>query len=243
MLEAQGDTCYPEWLRCVLLGGGPAPRPLLEECASKAVPVTQTYGLTESASQIATLPPEDALRKLGSAGKPLFPNELSIEGGNGQPAPATEPGEILVRGPIIMPGYYGRPEATAESMRGDWFHTGDVGYLDSDGYLYVLDRRDDLVVTGGENVYPAEIEAVLSGHPDIIEAGVIGIPDDEWGQRVVAIITLNSPDQPDPELLREWCRNHLAGYKIPTSFQFTREPLPRNAGGKLLRRQLRDSWK
>lgn len=240
MLAAQGEQSYPDWLRCVLLGGGPAPEPLLQECAGRNVPVTQTYGLTESASQIATLPPDDALRKLGSAGKPLYPNELSIRMDE-QPAAPGEPGEILVRGPIITRGYYNRPDATGETIEDGWFHTGDAGYLDEDGYLYVLDRRDDLIVTGGENVYPAEVEAVLSGHPDIIEAGVIGISDEEWGQKVVAVVTCND-SVPDVDHLRAWCRQYLAGYKIPVDFRFNHEPLPRNAGGKLLRRQLRTDW-
>lgn len=238
MLVAQGETSYPEWLRCVLLGGGPAPRPLLEECASRGVPVTQTYGLTESASQIVTLPPEDALPKLGSAGKALYPNELLIEADN-RIAEPDEPGEILVRGPIITSGYFNRPDASEAALRDGWFHTGDAGYLDSDGYLYVLDRRDDLIVTGGENVYPAEVEAVLSGHPEIEEAGVIGIPDDEWGQRVIGVISCVAGSSPDAEEIRTWCRQYLAGYKIPVRVERIHEPLPRNAGGKLLRRSLR----
>jgi o-succinylbenzoate---CoA ligase len=240
MLEIQGNNPYPNWLRCVLLGGGPAPRPLLAECASRNIPVNQTYGLTEAASQIATLAPDDALRKLGSAGKPLYPNELAI-GVDDRRAHPGEPGEILVRGPIVTAGYFAHPEATVAALKDGWFRTGDAGYLDEDGYLYVLDRRDDLIVTGGENVYPAEVEAVLSGHPDIIEAGVIGIPDEEWGQRIAAVITCVD-GSPDLDELRNWCRRYLAGYKIPAEFQCTGNPLPRNAGGKLLRRQLRSNW-
>jgi o-succinylbenzoate---CoA ligase len=240
MLVAQGDKRYPDWLRCVLLGGGPAPRPLLEACAEKNIPVTQTYGLTESASQLATLPPDDALRKLGSAGKPLYPNELAIRSSDHW-APPGEPGEILVRGPIVTAGYFGRPDATAAALYDGWFRTGDAGYQDDDGYLYVLDRRDDLIVSGGENVYPAEVEAILSGHPDIVEAGVIGVEDEEWGQRVVAVLSCTSTS-PDPDEVRHWCRQHLAGYKVPTELQIISEPLPRNAGGKLLRRTLRTDW-
>jgi o-succinylbenzoate---CoA ligase len=240
MLVAQGDTPYPDWLRCVLLGGGPAPRPLLEACADRDIPVTQTYGLTEAASQIATLPPDDALRKLGSAGKPLYPNELAIETSD-RGAEHGEPGEILVRGPIITTGYFDRPDATAAALEDGWFHTGDAGYLDQDGYLYVLDRRDDLIVSGGENVYPAEVEAVLSGHPKIVEAGVIGVADEEWGQRVVAVLSCGETS-PDPEDVQNWCRQYLAGYKIPTELRITDQPLPRNAGGKLLRRTLRTNW-
>ncbi|MDI3340687.1 MAG: AMP-binding protein [Sphaerobacter sp.] len=201
----------------------------------------QTYGLTETASQVATLAPEDALRRLGSAGKPLYPNEIRIVC-DGRPAAPGAPGEILVRGPIVTAGYYGRPEATAKALADGWLHTGDVGYLDADGYLYVLDRRDDLIVTGGENVYPAEVEAALLAHPAVQEAGVIGLPDPEWGQAVAAVVRLADGAALSPEELRAFCRERLAGYKIPSRVRVTREPLPRNAAGKLLRRVLRENW-
>jgi o-succinylbenzoate---CoA ligase len=168
---------YPAWLRCVLLGGGPAPRTLLEDCARRSIPVAQTYGLTESCSQATTLTPAHALRNLGSAGRPLAPVQVRIVAENRREAAPHEAGEIELRGPTITPGYYGRPEATAEALRDGWLRTGDLGYLDEEGYLYVLDRRDDLIVSGGENVYPAEIEAALLAHPDVLEAGVRGMPD------------------------------------------------------------------
>ena len=241
MLAARGEKPYPPWLRCLLLGGGPAPRPLLEMCAARGIPVMQTYGLTETASQVATLAPEDALRRIGSAGKPLYPNEVRIEK-DGRPAAPGEAGEILVRGPIVTAGYHGRPEATARAIVDGWLHTGDAGYLDEDGYLYVLDRRDDLIVTGGENVYPSEVEAVLLAHPAVREAGVFGLPDPEWGQTVAAVVRLEAGAELSAEDLRAFCRGRLAGYKIPSRMRFTHEPLPRNAGGKLLRRVLRESW-
>ena len=198
----------------------------------------QTYGLTEVGSQVATLAPEDALARLGSAGKPLYPNELRIGGGD---VPAGEAGEIQVRGPVVTAGYAGRPEATAEAIQDGWLHTGDLGYLDSDGYLYVLDRRTDLIVSGGENVYPAEVEAVLLAHPAVVEAGVIGIPDEAWGQAVVASVHLRPGSGADEEELQAFCRERLAGYKVPREIRFS-GPLPRNAAGKLLRRDLRESW-
>ncbi|ADU51722.1 O-succinylbenzoate-CoA ligase [Thermaerobacter marianensis DSM 12885] len=193
MLDERGPRPYPEHLRCVLLGGGPAPRPLLEACAARSIPVVQTYGMTETASQFATLAPADALRKLGSAGKPLFFNELRIVDDDGRPVPPGEVGEIVVRGPTVTPGYHNRPDATARAWRDGWFHTGDLGYVDEDGYLYVADRRDDLIISGGENVYPAEIESVLLAHPAVEEAGVVGVPDPEWGQVPVAVVRLRSP--------------------------------------------------
>jgi O-succinylbenzoic acid--CoA ligase len=250
LLAARGAAPYPPTLRCVLLGGGPCPRVLLEECARRGVPVVQTYGLTEAASQVATLAPEDALRKLGSAGKPLFPTEIKIE------REAGDTGEIVVRGPTVTPGYWASPR-TGGSVRGGsetrpyarphenvvtadgWLHTGDIGYLDDEGYLYVLDRRDDLIISGGENVYPAEIESVLRSHPAVEEAGVTGMADDIWGQVPAAFVVLRSGESVTAEDLRAFCAERLARYKIPARFEFV-ESLPRNAAGKLLRRRLMD---
>ena len=243
MLDARKDRPYPRSLRCVLLGGGPAPRPLLERCARLGVPVAQTYGLTETTSQVATLAPEDALRKFGAAGRPIYPNELRVMT-DGRDAAPHEPGEILVRGPVVMAGYAGQPDATARAIVDGWLHTGDIGSLDGDGYLRVLDRRDDLIITGGENVYPAEVEAALLAHPWVAEAGVIGVPDTTWGQRIVAVVRL--ADRPEMDRaraeaeLRAHCRAQLAGYKTPREIRVVTDPLPRTASGKLRRSVLRD---
>lgn len=239
MLDVRGDRPYPPTLRCVLAGGGPVPRSLLEECAQRGMPVAQTYGLTEAASQVATLSPDDALRKLGSAGKPLFATEVRIEGDDGSVLPAGAPGEIAVRGPAVMAGYYHRPEETARVLRDGWLHTGDAGYLDDEGYLYVLDRREDLIISGGENIYPAEVEAVLASHPAVQEAGVAGLPDEQWGQRVAALVKLRAGARVDPDELRTFCRERLAGYKVPALIRVV-DALPRNAAGKLLRGALRE---
>ncbi len=245
MLDARGDRPYPASLRCVLLGGGPAPRALLERCAALHVPVVQTYGLTETSSQVVTLPPEDALRKLGSAGRPLYPNELRILRDDHSVADPRETGEIVVRGPVVMAGYASRADATALALVDGWLHTGDVGSVDEEGFLYVHDRRDDLIVTGGENVYPAEIEAALLAHPLVAETGVIGVPDATWGQRVVAVVRLRAPSTADDsavrELLSAHCRTRLGGYKVPSEIRLVTEPLPRTASGKLRRTALRDA--
>ena len=237
MLDDRGDRPYPASLRCVLLGGGPAPEPLLRRCAEAGVPVVQTYGLTETASQIVTLAPEDALRRLGSAGKPLFGAELRIVGEDGAECAAGKAGEIVVRGPSVTSGYLNRLDETAAAIRDGWLHTGDLGYLDGDGYLFVLDRRDDLIVSGGENVYPAEIEAVLQSHPDVLEAGVYGVEDERWVRAPVAVAVLREGATPDAESLLAYCRERLAAYKMPQRIEFT-DSLPRNAAGKLLRNQL-----
>lgn len=239
MLEARGDVPYPPTLRAVLLGGGPAPRTLLEACAARRMPVVQTYGLTEAASQVATLAPADALRKLGSAGQPLFPTEIRIEA-DGRDAARGEAGEILVRGATVSPGYWRRPDETAEAFRGGWLRTGDVGYLDDEGYLYVLDRRDDLIVSGGENVYPAEVEAVLLSHPGVAEAGVYGIDDERWGRVPAAKVVPRPGAAITAGELAAFCRERLATYKAPASIQFV-EALPRTAAGKLQRRLLREA--
>jgi O-succinylbenzoic acid--CoA ligase len=242
LLDARADRPVPPTLRCVLLGGGPAPRPLLERCARLGIPVVQTYGLTETASQVATLAPEDALRRLGSAGRPLYPNALRIADEAGHDLPAGEPGEILVRGPVVTAGYAGRPDDTARVLAGGWLHTGDVGRLDDDGYLHVLDRRDDLIVTGGENVYPAEVEAALLAHPAVAEAGVVGVADERWGARVVAVVRARDGAVTDAETLRAHCRTLLGGYKVPAEIRLVDTPLPRTASGKLRRAELRARW-
>jgi o-succinylbenzoate---CoA ligase len=224
MLAQRHEQRYPSSLRCVLLGGGPAPLPLLERAIRAQVPVVQTYGLTETASQLTTLAPEDAIRKLGSAGKPLMGSQVRIEAD----------GEISVRGPTVSPGYLHQ----AERNELEWLSTGDLGYLDDDGYLYVQDRRDDLIVSGGENVYPAEVEAALLAHPQVAEAGVIGVPDAEWGRTVAAVVALEAGQTATAEQLIAFVRERLAGYKVPRRIEF-RDSLPRNAAGKLVRRELR----
>jgi O-succinylbenzoic acid--CoA ligase len=167
---------------------------------------------------------DEAWTHAGSSGKALYPNEIRI----------SHVDEILVRGPVVMKGYY---NSKSHALSDGWLHTGDAGRLDDDGYLYVLDRRDDLIITGGENVYPAEVEAVLSAHPSVEEACVIGIFDGKWGQRVVAIVKARSA--PDENALREHCSTRLARFKQPAEFRFVDSPLPRTASGKLKRGELR----
>ncbi len=235
--EEEEAARYPSTLRCILLGGGPAPRPLLEDCARRAIPVSQSYGLTEACSQAVTLAPADSLRKSGSAGRPLLPVQLRIMNGN-RPAAVHEPGTIYLKGPTITPGYADRPEATRLAFRDGWFSTGDIGYLDADGYLYVLDRRNDLIISGGENIYPAEIESVLAGHPAVEEVGVCGQDDPQWGQVPVAFVHLRSGSTADAKSILDYAGQHLARYKVPRALHFI-DALPRNSGGKLLRRDLR----
>jgi O-succinylbenzoic acid--CoA ligase len=201
--------------------------------------VVQTYGLTETASQVATLAPDDAAGRPGSAGRALYPNRLRIL----DPAASDGAGEIAVQGPVVMAGYLDRPDETARALRDGWLRTGDIGRLDDAGFLYVLDRRDDLIVSGGENVYPAEVEAALLAHPMVVEAGVVGAADEAWGQRVVAVVRIEGTvDHARAEdLLREHCRAALAPYKSPREWRFVTGALPRTASGKLRRSALRES--
>jgi O-succinylbenzoic acid--CoA ligase len=240
MLDAldtnSNGASYPSTLRCILLGGGPAPYPLLEACTLRGLPVVQTYGLTEACSQAVTLSPADAMRKIGSVGRPLSPVQLRIMHDN-RSASAGEPGEIFLKGPTITPGYVDRPEATARAFQDGWFATGDIGYVDSDGYLYVLDRRADLIISGGENIYPAEIESILQSHPAIQEAGVCGQEDPKWGQVPIAFIVLKSGNSISAEELLSYTAQKLARYKQPRAIYFTKH-LPRTSSGKLLRREL-----
>ncbi|MGG3572638.1 o-succinylbenzoate--CoA ligase [Bacillus gobiensis] len=226
----------PESLRCVLLGGGPAPLKLLEDSKQKDFPVYQSYGMTETSSQIVTLPPEYSLAKLGSAGKPLFSCEIKIMK-DGKPCEPNEHGEITVKGPNVMKSYFHNQKATEQSFQNGWFLTGDMGYLDDEGFLYVLDRRSDLIISGGENIYPAEVEAVLLAHPSVKEAGVTGTEDDRWGKVPCAFIVRRS--WINEEELLEHCKKKLAKYKIPKQIYFVDE-LPRNASNKLLRNKLKN---
>lgn len=222
----------PDKLRCALLGGGPAPKSLLEKAKKRNIPVFQSYGMTETSSQIATLSPTDALRKLGSAGKPLFPAQLRIDKKDNEKI-----GEIVVKGPMVTKGYYNRDDANRDAFTDGWLKTGDLGYLDEDGYLYVVDRRKDLIISGGENIYPSEIEGVLSGMEQIKEVGVAGKGDPDWGQVPVAFVVPRGKIA--KEEIYRFLQQKLAKYKWPKEIYFV-DALPRNAANKLVRHKLLD---
>jgi len=202
-------------LRLVLLGGAAAPPALLADSAAVGLPVAVTYGLTEAASQVATLLPDEARRKPGSAGRPLLFSSIHVADPDGRQLRPGEPGEIVISGPTVMAGYYDDPASTSETIRGGRLHTGDVGYLDEDGDLWILDRRDDLIVSGGENVYPAEVERVLREHPGVAAACVVGLPHPEWGQQVAALVVPTQRESVTESALLAFTRSRLAGYKQP----------------------------
>lgn len=234
LLEQMATERYPEQLRCVLLGGGPAPKPVLEQARKKEVPVFQSYGLTETSSQIVTLSPQDALRKIGSAGKPLVPAQLKIHD------PSTRGvGEIYVKGPMVTKGYFNNPTADQKAFQTDWLKTGDLGYLDEEGFLYVVDRRNDLIISGGENIYPSEIESVVSELTGVQEVGVTNRSDDQWGEVPVAFIVKDTQNVLDEEMVQTYLKSRLASYKVPKKIYFV-EQLPRNASNKLMRYKLKE---
>ncbi len=239
MLEENAGRAYPNHLRCALLGGGPVQPSLVAEARSVGMPVAPTYGLTETASQLCTVSPGAELPAAGFVGKPLAGAAVAIDG-----ADENGWGEIMVRGPSVMAGYFGRPQETSAVLSDGWLRTGDIGWQDTAGNLYVEARRTDLIVSGGENVSPAAVEAVLLAHPDVAEAAVFGVPDAEWGQRVMAVVVMREPTTAaaadfasDADELTAWCRRRLAAYKVPREILPTSQ-LPRTASGKLKRAEL-----
>ena len=236
LLAHRGARPAPPGLEVLLLGGAAAAPELTARALAAGYPLCPTYGLTEAASQVATAAPPRAGADRPAPMLPVLGTEVRVVA-DGRDLPAGTAGEILVRGGTVMRGYLHDDAATARALRDGWLHTGDVGFLDVDGGLHVLDRRDDLVVSGGENVYPAEVEAVLLEHPAVEDAGVTGVEDADLGSRVVAWIVTRADCSASVESLERHCRARLAGYKQPREFRFVAE-LPRNAAGKLQRRRL-----
>jgi fatty-acyl-CoA synthase len=227
-------------LRWICCGGAPVPEPLMKVFFGRGIPVNQGYGLTETAPMVTFLTPEYALHKLGSAGRPpMFVQVRLVDPDNTIVSEPMAKGEVCVKGPNVMKGYWNRPDATAAAIDAEgWFHTGDVGYLDEDGFLYIADRVKDMVITGGENVYPAEVESVIYEHPAVAEVAVFGLPDPRWGEAVVAVVALKPDAALDLEELRAFAGQRLARFKLPTRLELV-DALPRNPAGKVLKFELR----
>lgn len=227
-------------IKMLLCGGAPVPVPLIELYGERGISFCQAYGLTETSPFACGLSEEWATKKLGSAGQaPLF-TEVRIVDDDNRPLPEGEKGEICIRGPNIMKGYWNRPEATAEAIdEMGWFHSGDIGYMDEDDFVYISDRLKDMVISGGENVYPAEVESILYKHDAIAEVAVIGLPDEKWGEAVTAVVALNEGQELTLEGLREFATDHLARYKIPLRLHVV-DALPRNPAGKVLKYVLKE---
>lgn len=235
LLEAGLTAAGAPALRLILLGGAAASPDLLAHASAAGLPVAVTYGLTEAASQVATMLPAGAREKPGSPGRALLFSEVSIVDDDGHPVGLDVPGEIVVGGPTVMTGYYADPQATAAALKGGRLHTGDIGYLDREGDLWLLDRRSDLIVSGGENVYPAEVERVLASHPAVAAACVVGIPHPDWGRQVAATVVLKERETLTADELLAYCRTQLAGFKQPRLVVF-KDELPLTGSGKINRR-------
>ncbi|WP_157219379.1 AMP-binding protein [Flavisphingomonas formosensis] len=234
-------------LRVITYGASPIPEELLRRAlATFGCGFVQMYGMSEAAGGVVALSPEDHLSgiadRLRSAGRAMPGVEVAILDEAGRIAPTGGPGEILIRSAAVMPGYWRLPEATAAAITPEgWLRTGDVGRIDAEGYVYVLDRTKDMIVSGGENIYPAEVENAIFGHPDVADVAVIGVPSQCWGEEVMAIVVPREGSAPTLETIAAWARQRIAGFKVPRQLALVAE-LPRNAGQKVLRRELREPY-
>ncbi|CUI86327.1 class I adenylate-forming enzyme family protein [Cognatishimia activa] len=220
-------------------GGAPLPEPLILQFSGMGAKVLNGMGMTETGPTVFLMDPENATKKIGSIGKPRSLVEVRLDGvRDGQEGA----GEVQLRGPGITPGYFGNPEATAKTFTDDgWLATGDVARRDGDGYYFVVDRIKDMFISGGENVYPAEVERVLNVHPAILETAVIGVPDAKWGETGAAYLMLRPGETVDLETLRPWCRERLAAYKVPAHLRIV-DDFPRTAAGKVCKPDLREAF-
>ena len=224
-------------LRQVTVGGASTPVEILRGFEAKFdVTVLEGYGLSETSPGVS-FNQLDRERKVGSVGLPVWGVEVRVVDPEDNPVPVGEPGEVVVRGHCVMKGYLGRPEETAEALRGGWFHTGDIGRFDEDGYLYIVDRLKEMIIRGGFNVYPREVEELLVTHPEVSLAAVMGVPDEQYGEEIKAFIVPVAGAAPDPDAIIGWARERLAGYKYPRIVEL-RESLPLNATGKIMKRDL-----
>jgi len=239
LLNYRKDQPWPSHLRHLLLGGAAASEELYARCKELDIPVSSTYGLTEASSQVATMLPDQTRLKPGSAGKPLMFTSVQIVDDHGQDVPNGKLGELVVKGPTIMVGYFNDPQATATTLRNGYLRTGDIGYLDEDGDLWLVQRRNDIIISGGENVYPAEVERVLQRHPIVAAACVVGIPNQEWGQRVAALVIRHKDRIMTSDELLAFCRQNLASYKLPKILKFV-DHFPQTASGKIHRQAVAD---
>jgi acyl-CoA synthetase (AMP-forming)/AMP-acid ligase II len=228
-------------VRVVINGGEKMPIPLIERIQRvfSSAWFADAYGLTETVSGDTFLDRGSIVSKLGSVGRPCLYLELDIWDNDGRSVPAGEHGEIVMRGPKVFKGYWRDPDATLAAFAGGWFHTGDIGVRDEDGYLFIVDRLKDMIVSGGENIASSEVERVLYEHDSVIEAAVVGRPDDRWGEVPVAFVVVGDDTTVTPDLLLEHCRTQLARFKVPKEITLL-DALPRNPSGKVLKRELRD---
>ncbi len=227
-------------LRWCMSGAAPVPVTLIEAFAKLGIEIHQVYGLTESCGPGCLISPEAALAKAGSTGKAFFHTEVRVVNERGESVQPGESGEVILRGRHIMKGYWNRPQATAETIRDGWLHSGDLATIDKEGFIYIQDRKKDMIISGGENVYPAEIENVILSHPKVAEVGVIGQPSAKWGESPAAVVVRSDASLTEQEVL-DHCNGKLARFKLPKRVEFADE-IPRNPSGKILKRVLRDRF-
>jgi acyl-CoA synthetase (AMP-forming)/AMP-acid ligase II len=227
-------------LRWIMSGAAPVPVNLIRSYLDLGVEIHQVYGLTETCGPACLITGEDAVERAGSTGRAFFFTKARVVNSDGGDVAVGEPGEVLVSGPHIMCGYWNRPDATAETVVDGWLHTGDVATIDEDGFITIVDRVKDMLISGGENVYPAEIENVLLGHEKIADAAVLGIPSVKWGESPLAVIVRREADLTPDEVMNH-CKGKLAPFKVVKAVEFVDE-IPRNPSGKILKRELREMF-
>lgn len=227
-------------LRWIMSGAAPVPVTFIEEFAKFGIEVHQVYGLTETCGPACLTNPDIALKKKGSTGKAYFHTDVRVVDADGNDVAPNEPGEVIIRGKHLMKEYWNRPEATAETIRDGWLYSGDVATVDDEGFVYIQDRTKDMIISGGENVYPAEIENIILTHPNVKEVAVIGLPSDKWGESPLAIVVAKNGDLAAEDVIGH-CKNKLAQFKMPKSVEFIDE-IPRNPTGKILKRLLREQF-
>ncbi|MFH1623756.1 MAG: long-chain-fatty-acid--CoA ligase, partial [Pseudomonadota bacterium] len=235
-------------LKMFLYGASPMPVTVLRKAMERFKPVfLHSYGLTEASPGVTFLRPEEHIlegpeekvRRLASCGKEIFNVEARVVNEQGVNVKPGEIGEIIVKGDNVMKGYWKLPEETAETIKNGWLHTGDMATVDEEGYIFIMDRKKDMIISGGENIYPREVEEVLYSHPSILEAAVIGVPDEDWGESVKAFVVLKEGEKASEQEIINFCKENLASYKKPKSVEFL-DVLPRTAAGKVLKRELRE---
>jgi len=239
---------HPRWpdadfsrLKWVISGGAPCPQAVFDQFWARGVQFKTGYGLTEAGPNNFWLPDEDVQRKPGAVGRPLFHVDVKVVGPDGHACGPDEVGELLIRGPHVCAGYWNRPEETAQTFVDGWLHTGDLAYCDAEGYYTIVGRLKDMIISGGENVYPAEVESVLADHPYVAEAALIGVPDEKWGEVGRAVVALKPGASVSDDELLDHCRSRLARYKVPKSVVFV-ELLPKTGAGKIDKQQLKEQY-
>lgn len=228
-------------LKIVISGGAPCPLPIFEKFWAKDVDFKTGYGLTEAGPNTFWLPPADVRRKPGAVGKPLFHIDVRVVDGKGHECPPDTAGELIIRGPHVTPGYWNNPEATKDAIRDGWLHTGDLAIRDDEGYYTIVGRLKDMIISGGENIYPAEVESVMHAHPAVVEAALIGVPDEKWGEVGCAVVVVKPQQTLTNDDLIAFMHDRLARYKIPKSVVFVDE-LPKTGPGKIDKKLLVEQY-